>query len=283
MAIDQHYDDDRSLVFDGAVLEQPLELLGTPIVRLAVECDRPQAHLAVRLCAVASDGSSTLLSWGALNLTHRDGHDLPTPLVPGERYSVTVPLNLIGERIPAGHRLRLAVSSAYWPQLWPSPESVRLVVVADGASVLELPVRNGASDETIPPSFLPAEESVALVGRVKDTADRTRERRVDPETGTVATEDQQSYKAHISASGTDYAHKGSDRWSAQSGEPLRARAECERTITIDREGWHVRVETRSSLACDATLFFLENEVVAFEEDREFFRRAWRSEVGRDGV
>jgi DNA integrity scanning protein DisA with diadenylate cyclase activity len=99
----------------------------------------------------------------------------------------------------------------------------------------------------------------------------------------VITEDRQSYAAHISASETDYAHKGTDRWTAHTGEPLQARSECERTVTIDREGWHVRVETQSSLASDATRFLLENEVVAFEEDREVFRRAWRSEIMRDGV
>ena len=63
-----------------------------------------------------------------------------SPLVPGWRYDVEVALNAIGERLPAGSRLRLAVSSAYWPQLWPSPEPVRLSLIADGSSVLELPV-----------------------------------------------------------------------------------------------------------------------------------------------
>jgi hypothetical protein len=283
MAVDQGYDDDRSLVFDSAVLEEPLELLGRPIVRLAIECDRPQALLAVRLCSIAPDGSSTLVSWGALNLTHRTGHELPTPLVPGERYDVAVSLNLIGERIPAGCQLRLAVSSAYWPQLWPSPESVELVVFADGTSVLELPIRNGASDEAAPRPFLAAEESAALVGHIEETGDRMRERRVDRNTGEAAIEDRQSYEVRISATGTDYLHAGTDRWTAQTHEPLRARAECERTVRIDRDGWHVRIETRSSLACDATRFFLENEVVAFEEGHEIFRRAWRSEILRDGV
>ncbi len=165
MATDQSYDDDRSLLFETAALERPLELLGRPVVRLAIESDRPQALLAVRLCAVAEDGASTLLSWGALNLTHRDGHEDPTPLVPGRRYDVAVELNAIGERVPAGSRLRLAISSAYWPQLWPSPEPVRLSLIADGSSVLELPVRDAGTDGGRADTDVPACRALSPGGR----------------------------------------------------------------------------------------------------------------------
>jgi hypothetical protein len=45
----------------------------------------------------------------------------------------------------------------------------------------------------------------------------------------------------------------------------------------------VRIETKSALSCDRGLFYLENEVVAFDGDREVFRRQWRSEIPRNGV
>ena len=37
-------------------------------------------------------------------------------------------MNEIGHVFPAGHRIRLAISTAYWPIVWPSPRPVRLVV-----------------------------------------------------------------------------------------------------------------------------------------------------------
>jgi predicted acyl esterase len=52
--------------------------------------------VAVRLCDVAPDGASVLVSWGLLNLTHRDSHENPELLEPGHRYSVTVPLRMAG-------------------------------------------------------------------------------------------------------------------------------------------------------------------------------------------
>ena len=280
LAIDQAYDDERSMLFDLGVLSEPLELLGQPVVNLTVAVDRPQANLVVRLCSVAGTGESTLVSWGALNLNRRDGNERSTPLVPGERYPVSVELNAVGERIPAGSRLRVALSTAYWPQLWPSPEPVRLTV-SRGDCTLELPVRECRPEDPVP-SFRPAEESTAVTGTIAERSHRTRRRHIGAD-GATTIEDHQSYGATISATGTDYAHSGIDLWTIDENDPLSARAECSRTVTIDRDGWHVRVESRSTLTSTVTAFEVEDEVVAFDDGRELFRRTTRSEIPRDGV
>ena len=43
----------------------------------------PVAYLSARLCEVLPDGTSILVSRGILNLTHRESHSDPEPLVPG--------------------------------------------------------------------------------------------------------------------------------------------------------------------------------------------------------
>ena len=106
-------------------------------VTLTLTADRPQAQIAVRLCHVHPDGASTRITWGVLNLSHRDSHADPAPLVPGQPVTVTLDLDHIAYRVPAGHRLRLAVSSSYWPMLWPAPESAALML-SEGH--LDLPV-----------------------------------------------------------------------------------------------------------------------------------------------
>ena len=75
-----------------------------------------------------------------LNLTHRDSHEFPTPLEPGKRYKVKVRLDDIAMRIPKGHRLRVSISTSYWPLMWPAPEPVTLTVYA-GESRFIVPVR----------------------------------------------------------------------------------------------------------------------------------------------
>ena len=84
-AVDQRADDGRALSFTSAPLDERIELLGNARVELELESDRPVAQLAARLCDVAPDGSSLLVTRGVLNLTHRDSHEHPQPLEPGRR------------------------------------------------------------------------------------------------------------------------------------------------------------------------------------------------------
>src|SRR5699024_6530384 len=128
-------------------------------VDLDFAVDRPVAMVAVRLSDVAPHGASTRISYGLLNLTHRESHAEPEPLSPGHRYRVTVALNAMAQSVPAGHRLRLAISTSYWPLAWPPPERVQLSVFT-GTSTVRLPVRPPReSDQTAVPPFDVAEGS----------------------------------------------------------------------------------------------------------------------------
>ena len=127
---DQRAEDGKSLLFDSAPLGAAVEILGAPVVTLELAADQPQAQVCVRLNDVAPDGASLRVSYGLLNLTHRDSHESPAPLEPGKRYRVRVQLNDIAHVFPAGHRIRVAVSTSYWPIAWPSPAPVTLTLYA---------------------------------------------------------------------------------------------------------------------------------------------------------
>ena len=127
------------MVFETAPLDEPIEILGAPIVTLDVASDRPIANLVVRLCDVHPSGESLRVSYGVLNLTHREGHEQPALLATGERYSVRIQLNDAGSVFPAGHKARLAISTAYWPMIWPSPETATVQIIA---GTLDLPRRS---------------------------------------------------------------------------------------------------------------------------------------------
>ncbi|CAF1403361.1 unnamed protein product [Didymodactylos carnosus] len=128
--VDQREDDGRSICFTAAEhLNEDLELFGFPSVRFDVSCDQPNALLCVRLCAIhPTRGASVLIARGILNLTHRDSHENPEPLQIGQVYSINITLSSTCVRIAAGYRLRLAVSTCYWPLVWPSahPATVTL-------------------------------------------------------------------------------------------------------------------------------------------------------------
>lgn len=137
---DQRQEDGGALVFDSEPLAEPLELFGCAQATILLSSDRPVAMIAARLSDVRSNGEVTRVTYGVLNLTHRDGSEAPEPLPPGRRYRVTVPLNGTAQTFPNGHRIRLARSTPYWPLAWPTPRKVRLTVHPAG-SRLVLPVR----------------------------------------------------------------------------------------------------------------------------------------------
>ena len=118
---DQRRDDEQSCTFDTPPLEDELNIVGQPVANLLLSADQPVANIAIRLCDLHPTGESTLITYGVLNLTHRDSNEAPEALVPGKSYRIKVPLNHIAYRLPRGHKLRLSVSNAYWPLIWPSP------------------------------------------------------------------------------------------------------------------------------------------------------------------
>jgi predicted acyl esterase len=121
-------------VFDTAPLPQDIEILGFPILHLRVASDVPQANLAAVLSLVAPDGRATFVSHGVLNLTHRDSH--ADPVVPADRDGGRRGAAAQRHRpaLPAGYRLRLALSQAYWPIIWPSAEKAVLTSGAHGST-----------------------------------------------------------------------------------------------------------------------------------------------------
>ena len=125
---DQREDDDRSMVFDGDVLDQPLQLLGTPRIAIEVAFDVADAQLAARLLDVSPDGTAIRITYGLVNLLHPNGEARPGPIVPGAPTHVELRLNDVAYELPAGHRLRLALSTAYWPLAVPVPVPVTATV-----------------------------------------------------------------------------------------------------------------------------------------------------------
>jgi putative CocE/NonD family hydrolase len=140
MPIDQRREDGLALCFDTAPLEDDLTLLGATELDLLVSVDQPLVNLAARLCDVYPDGTSALMTYGVLNLSHRDSHEYPAPCPVGTPFRVRLKLNDFARTVPKGHRIRLALANQHWPILWPQPK-LSTLSVATGDSMITLPVR----------------------------------------------------------------------------------------------------------------------------------------------
>lgn len=170
LPLDQRAAEAYSLVYTSAPLQQPLELLGQATLGLTLAATKPVAQLFLRLCDVAPDGRSTLVSWGALNLTHRNGHTEPAPLAPGQKYPVEIDFGAVAWRFQPGHRLRLILNNHDWPRLWPAPDLFDLEIHHGPGSLswLRLPLAPSPATITEPPAPPPVGASVTGVRATTD-------------------------------------------------------------------------------------------------------------------
>jgi hypothetical protein len=282
MSDDQRSEDGMSLTFDSPPLAEGMEILGAPVVTLDLSVDRPQAFVAVRLNDVAPDGSSLRVSYGLLNLSHRDSSEFPEATEPGKRYRVQVKLCDIAHSFPAGHRLRIAVSTTYWTIAWPSPEPVSLTLYG-GESQVQLPVRppNAELDDSLDP-FSPAEavEQKAHVAlRAPQPFFRTEFDSLTGETRSIGRRD----RGRIHHLDIDLLEDvgGHQVQSIFEGDPQSASTEAEHNHRFMRGDWDVRTSIRSHLTATGDDFLLRASVDAYEGETRVFSRSWNVRVPRD--
>lgn len=279
---DQRGEDGRSVTFDGPVCDQPYDVLGFPVVKLRLAANQSSALVAVRLCDVAPDGASLLVSRGVLNLTHRHDHASVIPLEAGEFIAVEVILNAVGHTLLSGHRWRLALAPSYWPHVWPSARIVTLTLDTGGC-MLRLPTREPQNTDNRAGQFGPA-AGTPKVGITDLRLDsRQRYERYDQVRQQWELHDENDHGAFTRQDGLTYDHRSADRYYIQIDDPLSARSVCEHDIRIGRGDWQTRIETWSELRCDAESFYLDNRITAYEGDQVVSRRAHHYRVRRDGI
>ena len=286
MPLDQRPDDGRSLTFDTEPLGARIEILGAPTVELDLAVDESNALLAVRLNDVQPDGTSTLVTYGLLNLSHRDGHEQPEALEPGTFYRVRIQLNDIAHAFPAGHRIRIAVSTSYWPIAWPSPQPV-IVTLRTGNSVLYLPERPVSPDDD---RLRPFEPPAAAAGPRRQTLRELPLKRtieIDLATNeTVYTFQSGEFGAalaRIDAIEMDLGATFLKRHRISEYDPLSAQTEIVQRTIMRRKDWSVRVESRVRLSATRDTFQFSADLEAFEDDEPFGQRTWQLAIPRQLV
>ncbi len=277
---DQRRDDGLSVCFDSEPLAEATDIVGKAEVTLRLHADAPTGQIAVRLCDVHPDGASNRITYGVLNLCHHADHASPKLLTPGESFTVTVQLDDIAWRVAAGHKLRLAISSAYWPLLWPAPSSSALTLES---GVLNLPVRPGdaVEDEC---SFEPAEGAPGWQTETLRPSGNSRR----------VTHDQVSGITHLEITDDfglvkDLDHQletggvARETWSIDPLDPLSATASLHWTSELNRPPLQTRTETFASMRCDATHFYLQAKIEAFEQDELIFEKSFDEKIKRKFV
>ena len=251
---DQRADDSSAVVFDTAVLSDAVDVLGRSRLHLRLAIDRPLGNIIARLEDVHPDGASHRVAFGMLNLAHRGGNDEPQPMAPGRVETVDVILDDTGYRFVVGHRIRLAVSTAYFPMVLPPPEHVRATITLGDDTYLELPTPTDLVDIDLPEpaeDLLPVYEQLSSGETVHPTNGMVW-REVHESTATISDRDPLSFEC------------------GERIEVMRRRADVEtRCIATGR------------LTATAQAWCVEASLVAFEDGVEVFGRSWAQEIERD--
>ncbi|WP_030147308.1 MULTISPECIES: CocE/NonD family hydrolase [unclassified Streptomyces] len=279
---DQREEDGGSLVFDTEPLTEQVEILGSPTVELDLSVSEPVAMVAARLSDVAPDGAATRVSYGILNLTRRDSTESPEPLEPGRRYRATIPLNGLAQAFPPGHRIRLSLSTSYWPLAWPPPKPA-LLSVHEHSSTLTLPVRPVDEPDEVPSSPFGEPEGTPPLATSQVTP---------PEARWEVKRDLVGYRSELDIVkdrgrvrfediGVEAGLRAEERYTAVADDFTSASGESTWTMTFQRDDWDVRVVTDTRLSCDETDFFVDATLDAYEAGRRVFSRTWNEKVPRD--
>ncbi|MFI9326507.1 CocE/NonD family hydrolase [Kitasatospora sp. NPDC052868] len=280
---DQREEDGRSVCFDSVPLPEPLELLGAPSLRLRLRPAAAGGHLTARLCDVAPDGTSTLITRGVLATAPAPA---PSTESSTERtVEATLDLAAAGHALPPGHRLRLALSSAYWPWIWPGPDTGGFNL-DPSHSTLALPVRHPATDAgsapvTFRPPQLPEPPPVHL----------TEPLTARPERLTIHDIARHEWRTELTpaADGTRTHPDGLVRdehtvtaYRILADDPLSAEARTDHTLRMERPdiGWDITLQTRTELRCDATHFIARTHLTALEAGTTVFTRTWQQRFPR---
>lgn len=277
---DQAADDAMATCFDTGPLAEPLEILGRPRLRVSFSVDRPVAQLVARLCDVSPEGVSQRITYRALNLTHRDSHETPELLVPGQRYEAEIALNECAHHLRAGHQLRLALSTSYWPIVWPAPQAAEVTLHLE-SSTLTLPERRVAT-EIAPQNPGAPRDYPTLQSQVLRPASGTSQT-ITREDGTVVLDTFDDYgKAVDPYHGLTVGSHVSMHYAIHPDDPASAVFASDWTFTFEQDAWQVSIDTENKMSCDVENFYLWRKVTAREgaEGAEVLVKEWQETIPR---
>lgn len=281
LATDQRFEDGKSVVFTSKAFSEDVDLLGHPNVSLQFSSNRENALVAVRLCDRAPTGERTLISWGMLNLNHLTSHEDPEALEVGKKYTANIQLDSLGQQIPKGHRLEVAISPTYWPQAWPSPKPVTLQVYPGDETYISLPVRHKqASDGEV--LFEEPEIAPVIAREIIREESRTRDVNYDVVSDEwQLTDVSDEGERLLPMNGIRHGSINKNIFTIRSNDPLSATVECDWELVVAREDWETKLFTHSKMTSDETYFYVTNTVKALYNGEDFFSRTWNKKIKRD--
>ena len=277
---DQTLDDKKSLCFDGKVLDKGKNIIGAPICKMVVSSDKPLSQLAIRLCDLRPDGTSALITHGFINLTMVESFEEPKLLEPGKKVNVKVFLDQIAYYLPEGHRLRVAVSSSYWPFIWPSPEMPKIKLFSGS---IQLPQTESITMD-IKTDFDAPVSGEPWNGTIKRPPSSTRDEFFDKESDKYVIEFKNDSGCFLDRDhGLETDSDVVERWAINDSDPLSATVDIDWNQSLKRENLAVTTKSKLSVKCSTDFFFINGLIRAYKNEKKVFEKVFSETVRREFV
>lgn len=274
---DQQRDDAQSICFDTGLLAEDIAIVGAPTVTLTLSSDAPVAQIAVRLNDVHPDGKVSRITYCVLNLCHRDSAETPIPMPVAPPVTLSLNLDQIAYQIPASHRLRVSISNAYWPLIWPAPTPTNLTLKAGHIS---LPLhKDGGKD---PDRFEPPETAAPWQTKTLREGSKKREVSTDDKTGLTTLHIVDDFgDVEDLDHGLITGSIAREWWDIHPDDPFSARGRTHWSDLLQRGNGRLRTETTTEMWSDATTFHLKAHIEAYEDEVLVYKDDMQHSILRD--
>ncbi len=277
---DQRRDDVLSVCFDTDMLKQDLKIVGNPKLKLKVSSNKSCGQLTARLSDIAPDGQVTRVTYGMINLQNRDSLDSVQEVIPGEVYEVEVQLDFIAQTIPQGHKMRVALSSSYFPLLWTTPEKAEVTLEPDSQTLL-LPTYQGRE---IPNPFEPPTSATPEKTTILRESSNKRVISEDVATGVVSIDIEDDFGSmRFDQHGLCVEQIAKEHYSCHPDDPHQTKARTKWHHRTSRDDWQVSSDTEMTITCDNNNFYINAKLTAYHGDELVYEKIWNEAVVRISV
>ena len=269
MPLDQRPDEARSLTYTTEPLERDVEVIGLPRAALHFSSTAKITLFVVKLCDVAPDGTSALVTKGYLNTSHRESHSNPADIEPGKVYELEIELLACAYLFRKGHRIRVDIANADFLNLWPTPEPCTNTIYrsVEQPSHIVLPIVPARTSERPEPDLVLLPGSSARENLAPPKFSVTRD--IINDTATV------SYEI---SGGRQHHHEAN--FTVSGPNPAQAVVQANAQYSCDYQERHITVDAQCVTSSDDQAFHHIAEVEITVNGKRHFNKSWKESVPR---
>jgi hypothetical protein len=272
---DQSEDDAKSLAFDTLALDEPLEIVGAPKIDLTLSTDMPDAAITAKLCDVAPNGSSTLISTASRRLSFRKSYSNPTLPEAGKIYELEMEFFNTDYLIKSGHKLRLSIALSDFPRIFPLPYTGKITLYfgKDYIQQLSLELMKPIDKKRVQkPEFKPPDLSF-MEYLMKGQKEPIMELKLleNPERNEIDVHGETEYELPLQYLKSPFILNSSYEASIIAGKPDTAKVEANGFAKFELDGVNYEISTKqltSQEKVEVWAKILENNEIYFEKHFE---------------